>query len=103
MLNETDFNKLWHDMKTTFPDEPDEIVVPLFSLEVLRKWGWPYKPIAIKDSMPPINQSFLGYFPETGWLLDFWKEGYIPYPEDMPTHWLSMNVLPIPDHSREQP
>jgi hypothetical protein len=102
MPNEEDFTKLWKNMKTLFPEEPEEKVSVYFGAEVLNNWGWPYKPISVKKSMPPINQSFLGYFPGTGWLLDFWKDGYVPYAEDMPTHWLSINVLPDPNSFREQ-
>lgn len=96
MLTDKDMISLWNKIKARNPGADEQRLVPLFTVQALRDWGWPYKPVSVSKSMPPINQTFLGYYPETGWLLDYWKEGYIPYAEDMPTHWLSMNVLPIP-------
>lgn len=96
MIEEEDFIKLWQSVKNDLPVDIESETIPVFAIEVLRKWGWPYKPIPLQEQYPPLNQSFLGFYPETGWLLDYWKEGYIPYPEDMPTHWLSLNVLPTP-------
>lgn len=96
MIKEDSFLELWKSIKETFPAESECQTVPVFAAEVLTKWGWPYRPVPLKEQYPPLNQSFLAFYPEAGWLLDYWKEGYIPYKEDMPTHWLSLNVLPTP-------
>ena len=97
MLTEVDTLSVWVQMKKRLPGAQEEKLIPLYALEILHRWGWPYAPVPLESAMPPINQTFLGYYPETGWLLDYWKDGYVPYQEDMPTHWLSMNVLPVPD------
>jgi len=96
MLTEQHLINQWLQLKSQFSESSTEELVPLFAIEILRKYGWPYKPSKIQDSLPPLNQTFLGYYPEVGWLLDFWRPDYVPLDIDTPTHWLSMNVLPNP-------
>lgn len=89
---------LWQEINCEFSQESESTILSAFAAEILNRWGWPYKPISTTDSMPPINQSFLGYYSDTGWLMDYWREGYVPYRESLPSHWLSLNILPNPDN-----
>jgi len=97
MLTEEDFIALWKDLKSDFPKESEDTLAPIFAVEILRRWGWPYKPTSISESYPPVNQTFLGFYPETGWMMAHWKQGFVPLPGEVPTYWLSMNILPNPE------
>jgi hypothetical protein len=96
MVTEKDFVDHWRKLRTEFPGQTEEELASLFGVEVLSKWGWPFKPSSTEECYPPVDQSFLGYYPEVGWLLDRWEQSFTPLPEEVPPPWLSLNVLPTP-------
>lgn len=98
MITDDEFIDQWRQIRSEFPKDSEENIAVFFGVEVLRKWGWPFKPSLTSDSYPPINQTFLGYYPGEGWLMDRWAENFSPMPEQIPFCWISLNVLPTPDH-----
>lgn len=95
-METSDFLDLWNQLVTSNPTLPAKDHVPVFAIAVLQLWGWPCRPNDSDVKMPPRSETFLGYYPDTGWMTDFWSEDFKPMPEQIPQFWLPMSVLPIP-------
>lgn len=87
---------LWLQVKKKFKDLSFKEQILIFATSITEWHEWKYRPVKIKEQWPPVDQTFLAYYPSVGWLFDRWPINYVPDPLDMPTHWISINVLPVP-------
>lgn len=95
-MESSDFLNLWAQLTQSNPCASVDEHIPVYAIAVLHQWGWPCRPVDSSVTKPPRSETFLGYFEDTGWMTDFWAEDYKPLPEQVPSFWLPMSVLPIP-------
>lgn len=96
MFTDENALKQWRTLLKAHPDKTIESLIPLYAISVLHEYGWPCKVKASSKELPPRNETFLGYFDDTGWGTEYWNEDYKPLPEEIPQYWLPVSVLPVP-------
>lgn len=86
----------WHQLLKEYPAKTIEELIPIYAISIIHDYGWPCKLKQTSKEMPPRGQTFLAYYDDTGWSTDYWQDTFVPLPEEIPTYWLPISVLPVP-------
>lgn len=86
----------WKKLLKKYPEKTIEELIPLYAISIIHDYGWPCKPKSTAKEQPPRRESFIGYYEDTGWSTDYWQDTFVPLPEEIPSFWLPISVLPVP-------